>query len=87
MSRVLANGPGDPDQSQVESYQMMLPYLTLSIIRLGSRVKWSNPGKGIAPFPTLRFCSYWKRSLRVTFDYGRQQLYYIAVMNNEIKEL
>ena len=45
-------------QSQVESYQrlkkwsLMLPCLILSIIRQGSRVKWSNPGKGVAPSPT-----------------------------------
>ena len=26
--------------------------LTLSIIRYGSRVKWSNPRKGVVPFPT-----------------------------------
>ena len=42
-------------QSPVESYQrlkkwyLMLPCLALSIIRYGSRVKWSNPGKGVAP--------------------------------------
>ena len=45
-------------QSQVESYQrlkkwyLMAPCLTLSIIRYGSRVKWSNPGKGVEPSPT-----------------------------------
>ena len=45
-------------QSQVESYQrlkkwyLMPPCLTLSIIRYGSRVKWSTPGKGVAPSPT-----------------------------------
>ena len=45
-------------QSQVESYQrlkkwyLMPPCLTLSIIRYGSRVKWSNPGKWVAPSPT-----------------------------------
>ena len=45
-------------QSQVESYQrlkkwyLMPPCLTLSIIRYGTRVKWSNPGKGVAPSPT-----------------------------------
>ena len=45
-------------QSQVESYQrlkkwyLIPPCLTLSIIRYGSRVKWSNPGKGVAPSPT-----------------------------------
>ena len=30
----------------------MPPCLTLSIIRYGSRVKWSNPGKEVAPSPT-----------------------------------
>ena len=45
-------------QSQVESYQrlkkwyLMPPCLTLSIIRYGTRVKWSNPEKGVAPSPT-----------------------------------
>ena len=37
--------------------------LTLSIIRYGSRVKGSNLGKGVAPSPTRRCSSYWKRSL------------------------
>ena len=41
----------------------MPPCLTLSIIRYGSRVKRSNPGKGVV--------SYRKGSLRVTLDYGR----------------
>ena len=45
-------------QSQVESYQrlkkwyLMPPCLTLSIIRYGSKVKWSNLGKGVVPSPT-----------------------------------
>ena len=45
-------------QSQVESYQrpkkwyLMPPCLTLGIIRYGSRVKWCNLGKGVAPSPT-----------------------------------
>ena len=61
-------------QSQVELYQrlkkwyLMLPCLTLSIIRYGSRVKWSYPGKRVAPFSTFRFSTYWKGSLRVTLD-------------------
>ena len=60
-------------QSQVESYQrlkkwyLMPPCLTLSVIRYGSRVKWSNPGKEVAP-------SYRKGSLWVTLDYGHQLL-------------
>ena len=35
-------------------WYLMLPCLTLTIIKYKSRVKWSNPGKGIAPSPTLR---------------------------------
>ena len=31
-------------------------------------VKWSNPGKGVAPSPRPRCSSYWKGSLRVTHD-------------------
>ena len=50
----------------------MSPCLTLSIIRYGSRVKWSNPGKGVVPSPTPWCSSYRKGSLRVTLDYGRQ---------------
>ena len=51
-------------QSQVESYQrlkkwyLMPPCLALSIIRLGLRVKWSNPRKGVAPSPKPRCSSY-----------------------------
>ena len=65
-------------QSQAASYQRLLksylmpPCLTLSNIRYVSRVKWSNPEKGAAPSPTPRCSSYWKGSLLVTLDYGRQ---------------
>ena len=61
-------------QSQVESYQrlkkwfLMPPCLALSTIRWGSRVKWSNPGNGVAPSPTPLCGSYWKGNLRVTLD-------------------
>ena len=48
--------------------------LTLSNIRYVSRVKWSTPAKGVAPFPTpLPRCSnYWKGSLLVAVNYGCQ---------------
>ena len=65
-------------QSQVESYQrlkkwyLIPPCLTLSIIRYVLRVKWSNPGEGVAPYPTLWCRSYWKGSHRVSLDYGHQ---------------
>ena len=51
-------------QSPVESYQrlkkwyLMPPYLALSTMMLGSRIKWSNPGDGVAPFITPRCGSY-----------------------------
>ena len=56
------------------------PCLTLSNIRYVSRVKWSNPGKGVAPSPTPRCSSYWKESLLVALDYGRQ-LYFTLVQS------
>ena len=54
---------------------MIPPCLTLSNIRFVSRVKWSTPGKGVAPFPTPRCSSYWKGSLLVALDYGRRLTY------------
>ena len=62
-------------QSQVTSYQRLLkwylipPCLTLSNIRYVSKIKWSNPGKGVAPSPTPRCSSYWKGSLLVAHNY------------------
>ena len=49
---------------------------TLSIIRYVSRVKWSNPGKGVAPSPAPQCSSHWKGSLLVALNYGRQLLLY-----------
>ena len=51
-------------QSQVASYQrlqklyLIPPCLTLSNIKYVSRVKWSNPGKGVAPSSTPWCSSY-----------------------------
>ena len=77
-------------QSQIKSYQslrklyLMPPCLTLSIIRYISRVKWSNPGKGVAPSPTPWCSSYWKGSLWVTLNYSHQiyLLTYIYIYNS-----
>ena len=58
-------------QPPVESYQrlkkwyLICPCLTLNIIRYISRVKWSNPRKEVAPFPTPLCSRYWKRILWV----------------------
>ena len=50
--------------------------LTLSNIHYVSRVKWINPGKGVAPYPTPQCITYWKGSFWVALDYGRQ-LYFL----------
>ena len=63
----------------------MPPCLTLSFIRYGSRVKWSNSGKEVAPSPTPRCSSYWKGSLRVALDYGR--LFYFNLVHIAQSEL
>ena len=51
-------------------------YTTLSNIRYQSRVKWNNPGKGVAPSPTAQCSSYWKGSPLDALDYGRQLYFY-----------
>ena len=43
----------------------MPPCLKLIIIRYGTRVKWSNPGNGVAPSPAPRCNGYCKGSLRL----------------------
>ena len=78
---VFANGPGDlgsiPGRviPKTLKWYLIPPCLTLSNMRYVSRVKWSNPGKGVASSPTPRCSSYWKGSLLVTLDYGRQLSY------------
>ena len=52
---------------------LILLSVKLSNIRYISRVKWSNPGKGVALSPTPQCRSYWKGSLLVALNYSRQQ--------------
>ena len=72
MVRVFANGPGDLGLipgwviTKTQKWYLMPPCLTLCIIRYGSRVKWSNPGKGKKPSSTPWYSSYRKGSLQVT---------------------
>ena len=55
------NDPGKGGLSQVQLYErlkkwyLMPPLLTFRIIRYESSVQWSNPEKGVAPFPTHWF--------------------------------
>ena len=85
VGRVFTNGPGDlgsiPSHVIPKTLKMVLdaPCLTLSIIMYGSRVKWSNPGKGVVPSPTPWCSSYWKGSLLVTLNNGLQ-LYLLLLL-------
>ena len=78
MVRVFANGPGDlgsiPGRVIPMTQKMLLDAILLNTqhYKVLSRVKWSNPGKGVEPSPTPRCSSYRKGILRVTLDYGRQ---------------
>ena len=53
MGKVFAN-PSSSHTKDSKNATMMPPFLTLSIIRYKSRVKWSNPEKGVVPCPTPR---------------------------------
>ena len=77
-------------QSQVESYQilkwyLMLPCLRLSITRYRSRVKWSNPEKGVTPSPMPWCSSYWKESLQVILTTVANLFIFILQMLQEFK--
>ena len=65
--------------TKTQKWYTMPPCLTVSIIRYGSRIKWRNPGNGVAPSPTPRCNSYWKGSLQVSVDYDRQLYIYIYI--------
>ena len=77
-------------QAPVESYQrlkkcyLILLYLTLSIIRYVSRVKWSNPGEGVALSLTPQCSSYWKESFWVAPDYGCQLYLLLQIFKTTI---
>ena len=64
VGRVFTNGPEDlgsiPGRVIPKTLKWYLkpPCLTLSNIRHVSRVKWSNPRKGVALSPTPRCSSY-----------------------------
>ena len=86
----LANGPGDlgsiPGRVIPKTQKMVLDAILLNTqhYKVLSRVKWSNPGKGVTPSPTPWCSSYRKGILRVTLNYGRQlylqQIYDLKVL-------
>ena len=71
---------------RVKKWYLMSTCLTLSITRYVSRLKWSNPGKGVVPFPTPRCSSYRKRNLLVILDYSWPTLQLVdqEVLNSSI---
>ena len=84
VGRVFTNGPGSlgsiPGRVTPKTLKTVLGTSLLNTqvrIRYVSRVKWSNPGKGVAPSHTLWCSSYWKRSLLIALDCSRQ-LYLIT---------
>ena len=59
VGRVFANGPPTVLSKEISS---------TIFIRYVSRVKWSNPEKGVAPSPTPQCSNYRKGSLLVALD-------------------
>ena len=74
MSRVFANSPGDrgsiPGEIIPKTQKIVLDAALLNTqhYKVRIKVKWSNPGNGVAPSSTSHYNSYRKGSLQVTFD-------------------
>ena len=67
--------PFNPRSSHTKDIKMVLDAASLNTQHYKVRIKWSNPRRGIAPYPKPQCSSYWKGSLRVTLDYGRLYFY------------
>ena len=84
--RIFTVCPGDlgsiPGRVIPKTQKMVLDAALLNTQHYKARieVKWSNPGKGVAPSPTPWCSSYRKGSLRVTLDFGRQ-LYLLYLLS------
>ena len=81
--RMFANGR--ESYQRLKTWYLIPPCLTLSIISYGSRVKWSNPGKGVAPSPTPWCSSYQKGSFWITLKYGRQHANVYILLSGRCK--
>ena len=89
VSRVPTNGPGNQGSipGRVKDFKIVFDTSLFNTQQYVSRVKWSNPGKGEAPFPTPRCTSYWKWSLLVALNYGRQLYLYMYKENLALNNL
>ena len=80
-----ANGPGDLGSilSRVilKTLKMVLDTFLFNTqqYKVHTRVKWSNPEKGVVHSATSQCRSHWKRSLLVALDNGRQLYIYIYI--------
>ena len=81
LSRVFANRPGDPCHIIPKTLKMVLDTSLLNTQQY--KVKWSNPGKGVAPSPISRCSSYWKESLLVALDFSHQDVPDESWMNSD----
>ena len=81
VGRLFADGPGDlgsiPGHVIPKTLKVVLDTSLFNTqqYKVLSRVKWSNPGKGVASSSTPRCSSNWNGSLLVALDYGRQHTY------------
>ena len=84
--RVFANGPGDlgsiPGRVIPKTQKMVLDASLLNTqhYKVWIKGKVEQSREGVAPSPTHCCSSYWKGSLRVTLDYGRQ-LYLLYLLH------
>ena len=91
--RVFANGPGDlgsiPGWVIPKTQKMVLDASLLNTQHYKVRIKGKvEPSReGVAPSPTSWCSSYRKGSLRVTLDYGRQQLYFTYTRFSRLAEI
>ena len=84
VGRVFANSLGDlssiPGRVIPKTLKMLLDTSLLNTqqCKVGIKGKVEQSGEGVAPSPTPRCSSYWKGSLRVALDNGRQ-LHFIII--------
>ena len=85
--RIFCNGPSEqgsiPGQVISQDQKTVLDASLLNTQNHKVRIKgkWSNPGKGVAPFPTPRCGSYWKWILKVAFELCLANLFMYRYMS------
>ena len=65
----------NPRSSHTKDSKMVLDSVLLNTqhYKVGIKVKWCNPEKGVVRSPAPRCRRYWEECLRVTFDYTCQR--------------